>query len=142
MVAAVTGHRTTKSCGAGSTVQSGGFAESCGFRVLVRGSGFRSARWRGACRAIRYGWGAETGRAGRVATGLRAQAARVRIYENGKSGRTGDFAQFLSEEKFAELRRLADRAIGANTNLQEYLRTTPDSFQRRRTQKPKRRPED
>jgi four helix bundle protein len=43
--------------------------------------------------------------------------------------------KFLSDPEFAELLLLVDRAIGANTNLQMYLRTAPDYFNRPRAKK-------
>ena len=48
--------------------------------------------------------------------------------------------QYLSEAEFAELLHLADRAIGANTKLQDYLRGAPDYFNRRRPRRPNRTP--
>ena len=45
--------------------------------------------------------------------------------------------KYLSDAEFSELLRLADRAIGANTRLQDYLRGAPDYFNRPR---PRRRP--
>jgi four helix bundle protein len=38
--------------------------------------------------------------------------------------------RYLSDAESAELTRLVDRAIGANTNLQAYLRTAPGYFKR------------
>jgi len=42
---------------------------------------------------------------------------------------------YLSEAEFADLMHLNDRAIGANTRFQDYLRTAPDYFRRQRPRK-------
>ena len=42
---------------------------------------------------------------------------------------------YLSKSAFAELRQLVDRAIGANTSLQAYLRAAPSYFDRPRSRK-------
>jgi four helix bundle protein len=43
--------------------------------------------------------------------------------------------KYLKDAEFAELLHLADRAIGANTNFQEYLRVAPAYFNRPRPRK-------
>jgi four helix bundle protein len=48
---------------------------------------------------------------------------------------------YLSTAAYAELRHLADRAIGANTNFQTYLRTAPTYFDRPRPRKRRASPE-
>jgi len=44
--------------------------------------------------------------------------------------------KFLNDAQFAELLLLVNRAIGANTKLQAYLRTAPGYFARPRRKKP------
>jgi four helix bundle protein len=46
--------------------------------------------------------------------------------------------KYLNESEFNDLLRLTKRAIGANTKLQNYLRSCPKSFDKQRLQRTKR----
>jgi four helix bundle protein len=67
--------------------------------------------------------------------------ARFLTYARGSLGEVRDQLlhaldeKYISNAEFAELARLADRAIGANTRLQNYLRSAPDCFERPRKRK-------